>query len=270
MKAAALANALLRDLGIIHKTDTVGVIDAAKVQREKRRVCAKTLDEVEPAFQQLTAIGVDSKRDSKVPIIEEVTKDGITSTFRYTATVDHLTITAESGPKAGQYLTHRAVDEGEGKGKGLADLIYKVLVSYKSLDTLQAVIVDNTAVNTGHTNGLVAILERRLDRKLHMVGCLLHMNELPLRHLLQKLDGKTASGNKFTGPIGKQLDGDFYKEDLVNFTPIESPLERPPPDVVDDLSTDQLLLLEYVVGVSCGSINPRFEKRRPGPVCHSR
>jgi hypothetical protein len=30
-------------------------------------------------------------------------------------------------------------------------------------------------------------------------------NELPLRHLIDKLDGKTSSKDGFTGPVGKLL-----------------------------------------------------------------
>jgi hypothetical protein len=268
MKAAALANALLKDLGLLK--DQSSVIDAAKIQREKMRVCAQTIEELEPALKHLTAIGIDTKRDAKVPIMQEVTTKNITSTFRFTATVEHMTVTAESGPNKGKYLTHRAVDEGQGKGVGLAELTYNILVEYKSIDTIQAVLVDNTATNTGHTNGMVAILERRLGRKLHMIGCFLHLNELPLRHLIQRLDGKTTSGNKFTGPIGKLLDGDFYKAEPISFEPVESPLQPPPEDVIADLSTDQRLLLETVLGISRGNIHPRFVKKRPGPVCLSR
>ena len=44
-----------------------------------------------------------------------------------------------------------------------------------------------------------------LGRKLHWAICLAHTNELPLRHLIEQLDGKTSSKDGFTGPIGKLL-----------------------------------------------------------------
>jgi hypothetical protein len=112
----------------------------------------------------------------------------------------------------------------------------------------QAVILDNTATNTGRKNGLVACLERKLGRKIHMVGCMLHLNELPLRHLIKELDGATISGNKLAGPIGQKLGDDFYKETPVDFEPVPTTLERPPARVVDDLSGDQRILLEYMLG----------------------
>ena len=59
--------------------------------------------------------------------------------------------------------------------------------------------------NTGWKGGSNAHLERMLGRKLHWAICLAHTNELPLRHLIEQLDGKTCSKDGFTGPIGKLL-----------------------------------------------------------------
>jgi hypothetical protein len=41
-----------------------------------------------------------------------------------------------TGPKAGEYLTHRVVP-GRGTGAELADITYEVLAEYESLETLQ-------------------------------------------------------------------------------------------------------------------------------------
>jgi hypothetical protein len=152
----------------------------------------------------------------------------------------------------------------------LADLAYAALEEYRSTNSIEAVILDNTATNTGHHNGLCACLEKKLGRKIHMVGCLLHLNELPLRHLIKQLDGETISGNKLSGPIGQQLGGDFYRHEPVNFVPVPTTLIRPPENVIQDLSTDQRLLLEYMSGISAGNIDVRFIKFKPGPVNHAR
>ena len=114
-------------------------------------------------------------------------------------TVHHLTITAESGPCAGQYLTHAVLESGTGVAQ--AEEIYQVLQEYNSTKTLMAVACDNTAVNTGHNHGVVSELEKLLKRKLHKIGCLLHFNELPLRQVIRVLDGDTLSGFKWAGPI---------------------------------------------------------------------
>jgi hypothetical protein len=135
------------------------------------------------------------------------------------------------------------------------------------VETLEAIILDNTPTNTGHTGGLGAQLEKKLGRKLHMIGCALHMNELPLRHLMTTLDGKAQSATQWTGPIGKQLE----KEDLhirppVAFQPVETSVVLPPEEVLQDLSNDQRLLLEYMLGVSCGTVKESFIHRKPGPL----
>ena len=99
---------------------------------------------------------------------------------------------------------------------------------------------------------------------------MLHWNELSLKKLIIDLDGPTASGNKWTGPIGIQFSEDTYLKPAVLFRPVSSPLQRPPDDVVKDLSADQRLLLEYVMGISDGAIHARIMHTRPGPVSTAR
>ena len=87
--------------------------------------------------------------------------------------------------------------------------------------------------------------------------------------LIIDLDGPTASGNKWTGPIGSQFSEDTCLKPAVPFRPVSSHLQRPPDDV-KDLSADQRLLLEYVMGISDGAIHARIMHTRPGPVSTAR
>jgi len=176
-----------------------------------------------------------------------------------------------AGPRAGQYLIHKIVPEGKKQAKDLAEMTHSVLEEFHSLETLEAVILDNTPVNTGHSGGLCACLERKLGRKLHMIGCLLHVNELPLKQLITKLDGQTVSGTKFSGPIGQQIgQDDLHTRDVVAFEPVTTSVIRPAADILHDLSNDQRLLLEYMLGISSGTVAENFIKRRPGPLNHAR
>jgi hypothetical protein len=176
-----------------------------------------------------------------------------------------------TGPRAGQYLTHRDVPDKEGRGTDLADITYSVLEEYDSVESLDAVLMDNTAVNTGFAGGLCACLEKKLGRKLHLIGCFLHINELPLRKIIKELDGPTKSSNKFSGEIGQQLDEvDLYRTDPVQFEPIPLGFGRPDPSDIEGLSDDQRLLLEYMFGIGCGTVDEKYVKRKPGPVNHSR
>jgi hypothetical protein len=77
--------------------------------------------------------------------------------------------------------------------------------------------MDNTAVNTGFDGSLSAFLEKKLGRKLHLIGCFLHINELPLR--LVNNHGLTKSANKlsYSSTIGQQLDeAELLRLELVN------------------------------------------------------
>jgi hypothetical protein len=89
----------MKDLGLITEGDKVNVLDAKKIQREKRRICAQTLNEREPYLKELTCIGLDGKTDKKVPILETKVheEDGSKSVFKTTGKVHNLTFTVESG-----------------------------------------------------------------------------------------------------------------------------------------------------------------------------
>ena len=77
----------------------------------------------------------------------------------------------------------------------------------KGIDkSLQAIGGDSTNVNTGWEGGAMHWVEVKLNRKLNWLVCALHTNELPLRHLIMTLDGKTLSNNKWAGKIGNMLD----------------------------------------------------------------
>src|SRR6267154_6295705 len=53
--------------------------------------------------------------------------------------------------------------------------------------------------------GVIRLLELHCNRLMHWFVCLLHMNELPLRHLLIHLDGVMLGPNSFSCPIGKAI-----------------------------------------------------------------
>ncbi|XP_065639673.1 uncharacterized protein LOC124815345 [Hydra vulgaris] len=195
--AGAVANALLQDIGYLHLND---VIDPSKIKKEKERVCFNASFE-QSKVSNIKAIGLDSKRNKNSLVYEQRDIDGETNLCKSTSTVDHLTFTIESGELQGQYLKHIDVPKEKGKGKDLAEFTCNVLKEFKSDKSIQAIILENTSVNTGKDNGLVACLERILKRRIHLIGCLLHVNELPLRHLISKLDGSSNSSNNYSGNL---------------------------------------------------------------------
>ena len=79
-----------------------------------------------------------------------------------------------------------------------------------------------------------------MERSLHWFFSMLHANELPLRHLFTKLDGKTSGPHCFTGPIGKLLQNCENRQ-VENFTPVEVPAIV---TNATDLSADRNYLLD--------------------------
>ena len=145
---------------------------------------------------------------------------------------------------------------------------WEVLEEYDSVSTLKAVLMDNTATNTGYKSGLVVNLEKLLGRKLQTIGCLLHWNELPMRAVFKSIYGESTGLTTFSGTIGKLCAIDQHDKPLVKCKPIETCMIELPPEVVQDLSTDQRMVYEYTLGIREGKINPVYVSRKCGPLNH--
>ena len=102
--------------------------------------------------------------------------------------------------------------------------------------------------------------------------CFLHTNELPLRHLIADLDGKTNSDHTFSGPLGKALSSVVSLEINPKFKPItvEDPLIELKEDVIGDLSTDQKYGYMMVNAIRTGVVSVDLANMDIGPVNHSR
>ena len=70
----------------------------------------------------------------------------------------HLTFTRESGELKGTYMSQRNLPDQGAKGELLAAETEDVLDEYDSLDTIQAILVDNTSTNTGITTFVYNLL----------------------------------------------------------------------------------------------------------------
>ena len=127
-------------------------------------------------------------------------------------------------------------------------------------------------MNVGRKNGLVACLEDRLGRSLHIIACSLHQNELQFRAIFKLLDGPTESPNSISGPIGKLCQKNYHMSSPRNFETVSGPLDNYliNNNVKSDLSNDQRLLYEYCVGISSGCIATPYQHRKIGPISHSR
>lgn len=126
-------------------------------------------------------------------------------------------------------------------GAVLAKEVASVLEEFNSLDTVKAILFDNTNTNTGCEGDLVTLQEKNINRKLHTIGCSLHQNELPFRAMFKHLDGYTITPTAFSGPIGKLCERDFHEQPQVEFTKLSRPLDEMifSEDILNDLSCDQ-------------------------------
>ena len=138
--------------------------------------------------------------------------------------------------------------------------------------TLQFIGGDSTNVNSGIWGRAFQHVEKLLGRPLNWLVCGLHLNELPLRHLIEQLDGPTKSDTGFSGPLGKALgmvtelriDDKFKKlnngSDLIDL----------PAEVVKDLSPDQRYGYEICASIRSGVVPDRLAHLEIGPVNNSR
>src|SRR6476469_7563635 len=147
--------------------------------------------------------------------------------------------------------------------KSIIDFLY---TNCTSLSDIVAVGCDGTNVTTGRVGGTIRLLEEELKKPLQWFICQLHANELPLRHLMEHLDGVTAGPRVFAGIIGKSL-STCEQLPIAAFEPIES---HDLSVTVSDLSTDQQYMLEMFEAVRTGSCSEHLSKRDPGPLSHSR
>ena len=109
---------------------------------------------------------------------------------------------------------------------------------------------DGTASITGKYNGCIRRLEELLNKPLQWIVCLLHTNELLLRHVLGALDSSTSGPDAFAGPIEKNCMGLYQVGQLLDsnlcqclllFFPIL------PEQVVCDLSSDQVYAYNWAL-----------------------
>ena len=102
---------------------------------------------------------------------------------------------------------------------------------------------------------------------------MMHINELPLRHLFAEIDGPTSSPNAFKGPIGKRLTAlpTLTSCDVVEYAIMESPnLPVLSESEICDLSTEQKYLYLITQAIATGNCSGRIASMEPGNMSHSR
>ncbi|KAB7494927.1 hypothetical protein Anas_11759, partial [Armadillidium nasatum] len=206
------------------------------------------------------ALVFDGRRDATLQISEVNGK-------YYTSTIleDHYVITGEPGDF---YLDHFSPESG--KGIDIAHGIYKKVCGTELENRLSLVKADGTNVNTGHRNGSIRYLEMFLGKPLQHDICLLHLNELPLRHVFMKLDSTTKGPDKFAGSIGSKLNGNVSEWKVVKFKPIPyNGFILLGNETLDSLSTDQYYAYLICCSIITGDVDDDLALLEVGPINHS-
>lgn len=256
--AAALATATLIDVGMITKDDDRLVIDRSKVRRERQKV-RQSMKEGKGGV--ITSIYFDGRKDRtlmKVKVNDRWYSDKKSE--------EHCVVLTEPG---GEYLTHTIPSSS--KATDIATSIMDVMNDRNITDDVVVIGCDSTNINTGCVGGVITCLENSLRRPLQRFICMLHTNELPLRHLFQQLDGGTSGATTFTGPIGKAVQLCENKA-VVQFVAITDGETLPnlQQHVIDDLSDDQQYLYRIICAIRSGSVDVNLANIKPGSISHSR
>lgn len=257
--AAAIASSVLKDVGLITSKNSDLVIDKNKLRREKSKVRNDIKFQALSKAQAspLKGLYFDGRKD--LTLIEE-----IVDTKRYTRKVkeEHLSLIEEPGS---HYITHLSPSFGTGKQISLTIIEYFEGIA-RDLSQLLAIGCDGAYVNTGWKSGVIRCMELKLGKPMQWIICLLHFNELTLRHLFEMLDGPTNGPKSYSGNIGKAL----LSCETLPVTTYEIIHGELPTTDRRDLSQDQKYLLEISEAVRLGKCSDELARRNPGTLSHSR
>jgi len=164
-------------------------------------------------------------------------------------TEEHISVIAEPGSS---YFSHTTPPSGSSKDI-TESLVARMKERNAQTENIKYVGCDGTNVNKGHTAGDIRRLEETFEHPLQWLVCLLHSNELPLRHLFQALDGATTgppAPRGFSGSIGKRL-VTCSEPPVYSFEPVQLTEQLSNVDM-KEFRTDQRYLLEMCNSISIG------------------
>ena len=254
--AAMIVTAALHDIN----SGSPNIIDRNKVSRERKKSRVQSIGSTD--YGNVTSLYFDGRKDRALVMERSAERRA-----RKEIIEEHITVLAE--PES-RYLGHFSPTSGN--AKDIADGFF-AFCEEKQIDVtrIDSVGCDGNNVNVGWKSGILRRLEEKLKRPLHWIICQLHSNELPLRHLLIQLDGKTGGPRQFTGLIGKLLyETNFENLQIDDFQPISADVIEIDEDYSTDISSDQKYLFEMYQVVSTGVCQPSLASRKPGVMAHSR
>lgn len=254
--ASRIVSAAFESIGEVSEEKKLNVVDRSKIRRERKRIRKEISHKTK--IHSLQSIFFDGRRDET---LVSLSIDG--ALYPRKIKEEHIAIVEEP---FSQYVGHVAVE------RGTAEIIVDSMMDFFeqkdiNLDQVNIIGCDGTNVNVGRNNGIIVKLEERFNRPMQWCICLLHLNEVLLRHIFETLDGKTSGPKSYTGDIGKKL-LDCEKKRITNFQSIDNEQYQHLYDT--ELSRDQNYLLDMCKAVTSGEISQSISLKKPGPLSHSR
>lgn len=171
------------------------IIDKNKIQRE--RLKARNFIKINNKNNSLlSGLSYDGKKEDT--LFKEIINNKIRIRKK---TEEHITIVKEPNSEFIGYVTPL-----NGTSKqiqiSITDFLSKEGIR---TDNLVSINCDGAIVNTGHNNGVNRCMEEYIQRPLQWNVCLFHFNELPLKHLITSLYGKTKGPGVWADCFGADL-----------------------------------------------------------------
>ena len=209
----------------------------------------------------MDSIFVDGRKDATMTMVE------VNGNYhRPTVIQEHYVMVGETN---GFYLSH--VRPEYGTEYKIAASVYSASKVTALEQKLKIVGFDGTPVMTGKSKEFIASIKTLIGRPMQRVICLLHLNELPLRHAFQNLDGVTSGPESFSRPIGWQLNGTVSEWKVVKFKSILNPkFSVIPNSLMDDFSSDQYFAYRIFSAIMLESVDVNLEFLEVGGLNHSR
>jgi len=161
--SAALANAALKDAGLIMDLDKTYVIDKNKLRREREKY-RNIISEDEAIFYKfIDWVYIDGRKDATL-LTEHDAQTG--KYYHKTELQEHIVVVGKPGAC---YLTY--VSPQDGRGITIANEVYDAIKGTELSDTLKVVGTDGTASMMGNKAGFIRCLEEKLGRPLQWVVC---------------------------------------------------------------------------------------------------
>ena len=153
---AAIFNSLIQDLEDGHLLDNRQFqsmndifFDHTKMKRQISAVAIRGMEDRVTEQKGLVCVGVDGKVDNKTLAFKEVLISGERKLKQTVEKEHHLVFTSESGELQGSYLTHTTLPLTGQMGELMARETHQVLKDTESLQSIRAILCDNTSTNTG-------------------------------------------------------------------------------------------------------------------------